>query len=102
MNFRNWTRDHSKGLIIGFFSPLIFIPLVIFLLAWSRNYSFNELWNMFLLSHQTMSKVLSLSIISNLFWFYFFLNRNKYGLAMGIILGTLAYFPYIFYVNLVL
>ena len=102
MNLRNWTWEHSKGLILGFLSPLLFVPLVIFLLAWSRNYSFEEIWNMFLLSRQTMSKVISLSIISNLIWFYVFLNRNNYGFAMGIILGTLAYFPFIIYVNLIL
>ena len=102
MNLRNWTWDHTKGLIIGVLSPLLFVPLVIVLLAWSRNYSFEEIWNMFIISRQTMSKVISLAIISNLIWFYIFINRDRYGLAMGIILGTLVYFPYIIYVNLIL
>ncbi len=101
MNLRNWTWAHTKGLIIGILSPIVFIPLVIMLLAWSRDYSFAEIWNMFLLSRQTMSKVVSLSIISNLLWFYTFINRNNFGLAMGIILGTMAYLPYIIYVNLI-
>lgn len=102
MNLRNWTWDHTKGLIVGVLSPLLFVPLVIMLLAWSRNYSFEEIWNMFMISRQTMSKVISLAIISNLIWFYIFINRNRFGLAMGIILGTLVYFPYIIYVNLIL
>lgn len=102
MNLRNWTLAHTKGLIIGILSPILFVPLVILILAWSRNYSFGEIWDMFMLSRQTMSKVVSLAIISNLLWFYVFINRNNYGLAMGIILGTIAYLPYIIYVNLIM
>ncbi len=102
MNLRNWTFAHTKGLVIGILSPILFLPLVILILAWSRNYSFGEIWDMFMLSRQTMSKVVSLAIISNLLWFYVFINRNNYGLAMGIILGTIAYLPYIIYVNLIM
>ncbi len=102
MNLRNWTLAHTKGLVIGILSPILFLPLVILILAWSRNYSFGEIWDMFMLSRQTMSKVVSLAIISNLLWFYVFINRNNYGLAMGIILGTIAYLPYIIYVNLIM
>jgi len=102
MNLRNWTLAHTKGLLVGIFSPLVFVPLVILLLAWARNYSFGEIWDMFVLSTQTMSKVISLAIISNLLWFYIFINRNNYGLAMGIILGTIAYLPFIVYVNLIM
>lgn len=102
MNLRNWTLDHTKGLLIGVLSPLIFVPIVVFILAWSRNYPFEEIWNMFIVSRQTMSKVLSLAIISNLLWFYIFINRNNYGLAMGIILGTIAYLPFILYVNVIM
>jgi hypothetical protein len=102
MNLRNWTKQHTYGLAIGILSPLLFVPLVIVMLAWSRNYPFEEIWNMFLLSKQTMSKVVSLAIISNLLWFYVFINRNNYGLAMGIILGTIAFLPFIVYVNLIM
>ncbi|MCE2712448.1 MAG: hypothetical protein LW688_07915 [Cryomorphaceae bacterium] len=102
MNLRNWTRHHTYGLLIGIFSPLIFAPLVIFLLALSRGFSFGEIWNMFLMSKQASSKIISLAIISNLIWFYIFINRNNYGLAMGIILGTICYLPYIVYVNLIM
>jgi hypothetical protein len=102
MNLRNWTLAHTKGLIIGIFSPIVFVPLVILLLAWARNYPFSAIWDMFVLSRQTMSKVVSLAIISNLLWFYTFINRNNFGLAMGIILGTIAYLPFIIYVNLIM
>jgi hypothetical protein len=57
---------------------------------------------MFLMSKQASSKIISLAIISNLIWFYIFINRNNYGLAMGIILGTICYLPYIVYVNLIM
>jgi len=102
MNLRNWTKEHTKGLIVGILSPLLFVPLVVLILAWSRNYPFEEIWNMFILSKQTMSKVVSLAIISNLLWFYVFINRNNYGLSMGIILGTIVYLPFIVYVNLIM
>ncbi len=102
MNLRNWNIEHTKGLILGILSPLIFVPIVIFLIALSRGYSFNEIWDMFLLSKQTSSKVISISIISNLIWFYLFINRNNYGLAMGVIMGTISFLPYIIYVNLIM
>jgi hypothetical protein len=100
MSLRNWTRAHTYGLLVGFLSPLVFIPIVMLVLATSRNYPFGEIWDLFWISRQTTSKVVSLAIISNLIWFYIFLNREKYAFAMGIILGTLIYFPYIAYVNL--
>lgn len=102
MNLRNWTKQHTYGLLMGIFSPLVFTPLVIFLLALSRGFSFIEIWNMFLMSKQASSKIISLAIISNLAWFYIFINRNNYGWAMGIILGTICYLPYIVYVNIIM
>jgi hypothetical protein len=47
------------------------------------------------------SKFLSLAIIANLFWFYLSLNRERYELGMGIILGTILYLPYVLYVNVI-
>ena len=102
MNFRNWGKQHTLGLIIGIISPLIFIPLVIVLLSWLENYVFEQLWYKFLNDPSVRAKIVSLAIISNLIWFYMMLNREKWGLAMGIIVGTIAYLPYILYVNFIL
>ncbi len=102
MNFRNWGKLHTLGLIIGIISPLIFIPLVIVLLSWLENYVFEQLWYKFLNDPSVRAKIVSLAIISNLIWFYMMLNREKWGLAMGIIVGTIAYLPYILYVNFIL
>ena len=60
---------------------------------------FNYLWDQFLNLHIIRSKYLSLCLLSNLAWFYLFLNKQNYQIARGIIGGTLFYIPYILYVN---
>jgi len=99
MNLRKWNLMHTKGLIVGLLSPLIFIPLVIFVMAWTQNYPFGTLWHKF--NHEIVfrGKYVSISCISNLLWFYMSLNREKYNFSMGIILGTICYLPYIIYIN---
>jgi hypothetical protein len=102
MNLRKWSVAHTKGLLVGILIPLFLVPLVLFGMAWLQDYSFDSMW--FKFAHQSLfrSKALSLSIISNLIWFYRALNREKYDFAMGIILGSMCYLPYILYVNLIL
>jgi hypothetical protein len=102
MNLRNWSKQHTFGLLIGIASPLIFIPLVILILAWLENFYFSQLWYKFTIDPMVKSKIISISIISNLIWFYFFLNREKWGLAMGVILGTIIFLPYVIYVNFIM
>lgn len=101
MNLRNWSLAHTKGLLVGIISPLVFIPVVIFLLAWSQDFLFNQLWYKFQSQELVRSKVVSIAIIANLLWFYLSLNREKYGFAMGVIVGTICYLPYILYVNFI-
>ena len=101
MNLRNWSWEHTKGLMIGFFSPIILVPLVIVIMAEFQNYPFEYLWKQFLNMDMVRSKFLSLAIIANLFWFYLSLNRERYELGMGIILGTILYLPYVLYVNVI-
>lgn len=101
MNLRNWTAAHTKGLVIGLLSPIIFIPIVMFLLAWMQDFHFSQLWHKFEFDQMIRSKIMSIAIISNLLWFYLSINRDKYGLAMGIIIGTICYLPYILYVNFI-
>jgi hypothetical protein len=99
MNLRNWSKAHTLGLIIGVLSPMLFIPIVILLLSWVENFMFEQLWFKFTSSSPVQAKIVSLAIISNLIWFYLSLNREKWGIAMGVIMGTILYLPYILYVN---
>lgn len=101
MNFRNWSWEHTKGLLVGLFSPIVFVPLIIVIMAEFQNYPFEYLWKQFLNMDMVRSKFLSLAIIANLLWFYLCLNREKWGLAMGIIAGTILYLPYVLYVNMI-
>jgi hypothetical protein len=102
MNLKNWTKNHTYGLIIGIISPLIFIPLVILMLSWIENFQFSQLMSKFMDASIVRSKIISIAIISNLIWFYLSLNREKWGLAMGIIVATMLFLPYILYVNFML
>lgn len=99
MNLRNWTLNHTKGTLIGFVTPLLFIPIVLLLITWMQDYYFVQLWHKFSLNTSYRIKIITLSIIANLIWFYFFLNRERYDTAMGIILGSLIYAPYIIYIK---
>lgn len=101
MNFRDWSWEHTRGLLVGIFSPIIFVPLVIVIMAEFQNYPFEYLWKQFLNMDMVRSKFLSLAIIANLLWFYLSLNRERYELGMGIILGTILYLPYVLYVNMI-
>ena len=51
MNLRNWTAAHTKGLILGVISPVVFIPKVILLLCWIKNFKFKQMLNMFNIKH---------------------------------------------------
>ncbi len=99
MNLRNWSKGHTIGLIIGMLTPAIFIPIIIGLYAMIGNFYFQQLWYSFMNDSANTGKFISLAIIGNLIWFYLFLNREKYPYAMGVILGSIVYLPYILYVN---
>ncbi|MFZ9027810.1 MAG: hypothetical protein ACO2Z9_02280 [Crocinitomicaceae bacterium] len=99
MNLRKWTMDHTKGFLIGILTPIIFIPLVILIISWLQNYYFEQLWRKFTFNDQYQIKIITISIISNLIWFYFFLNKERFNIAMGVILGTIAFAPYILYIK---
>jgi hypothetical protein len=101
MNFRHWGWEHTRGLLVGLFSPIVFVPLVIVIMAEFQNYPFEYLWKQFLNMDMVRSKFLSLAIVANLLWFYLSLNRERYELGMGIILGTILYLPYVLYVNVI-
>ena len=85
------------GLIIGVVSPWIVMPIFIYAYSYVEHVSFERLWYNFFHLNTTMSRILSLCMIANLLWFYLFLNKERYGIARGIIIGTLVYFPFFIY-----
>jgi hypothetical protein len=94
-----WTIRTTFGFIIGILSPAIMLPLTMLVIAWAQNYEFDQLLFGLKTSFNTQSKLLSLSIIPSLLWFFLFLNRERYEQAYGIIFGSIMYLPFVFYVN---
>ncbi|MCH2224115.1 MAG: hypothetical protein MK066_05045 [Crocinitomicaceae bacterium] len=99
MNIRNWSKGHTFGLILGILVPLLVVPLVLLIQSFAQNYTFERLWRQFEVIRPFQIKMLTISLIANLVTFYIFLNKERYKLAMGIILGTIAYAPYIIYIK---
>ena len=99
MNLRNWSWDHTKGLFIGLITPVLFIPIVLLIIVWMQDYYFAQLWHKFMLNTPYRIKILTIAILGNLIWFYFFLNREQYKIAMGIIMASVVYAPYIIYIK---
>ena len=97
---KNLNTSFFVGLAIGVCSPLLLLPLIVFILSQSYGQSFSFLWYQTLHFQEFMSRYLSLALIGNLGWFYFFLNRERYFHTRGIIFGMLLYAPYMIYVNL--
>ncbi|WP_341899768.1 MULTISPECIES: hypothetical protein [Fluviicola] len=95
-----WNSRVTAGMIIGLVSPIVMVPLTMMLIAWAQNFYFSLLWSKFFTDLAIMSKFISLSIIPNLVWFYLFLNKERYDLARGIIIGSALFLPFILYVNL--
>lgn len=96
-----WNVRTTVGALIGVISPMLIVPLTILLISYLQNFQYQQLWNNFLDNANTQSKFLSLSIIANLIWFYFFLNKERWDLARGVIVGSALYLPYIVYVTLI-
>jgi len=98
----NITKENIFGFLIGILSPIAFLPLVFLFLSFVQDTSVEYLWEQFQISDTHRSKHLSLALISNLIWFYWFLNSDKYPYVRGIILGMFCYVPYMIYVNLIM
>jgi hypothetical protein len=96
---QNLNKQFFIGLAIGALSPLICLPIIVFVLAQSYGQSFIYLWHQTLNFPDFLSRYLSLGLIGNLAWFYYFLNREKYFQTRGIVFGMLLYAPFMVYVN---
>lgn len=103
MNLRYWNKQHTIGLLLGILSIFVFLPVVAYVYTWTDNsslLSFSFYWNNIFSSPTFRCKAISLAVIPNLGWFYLALNKRNYNFAMGIILASAFFIPYIIYVNL--
>ena len=94
----NFNRQLLIGLVIGLLSPMVILPILLYFMSVYDGYEFSVLWNQFMDNSMNSSKYLSLALIGNLFWFYLFLNKEKYHHTRGIILGLICYAPYMIYI----
>ena len=94
-----WTKEHTKGLMLGLITPIVVVPLVLFIISVTQNYMYSQLWHKFNLNNPYQIKIITLSIIANLGWFYLFLNKDRFNFARGIIIATMLYAPYIIYIK---
>jgi hypothetical protein len=102
MNLRYWDRRHTFGLLIGLLSVLMVTPLVLFiytLFDHSKIFTFTYYWEKLFYNENFRVKTFSLAVIPNLLWFYLSLNKRNYNFAMGVILASAIFIPYIIYVN---
>jgi hypothetical protein len=89
MNLRKWTKDHTFGILIGIATSIICSFIVVGILAWKDGFSYGEMFSRFTFYNVMKAKVLSLASIGSLFWFHRFLKKEKWSLAMGVILATI-------------
>lgn len=94
----NFNKKLLLGTIIGVLTPILVLPLLIYLLSMSKGIGFDIVWEQILNNNMNTSKYLSLSMIVNLLWFYYFLNREMYHYTRGVILGMICFAPYMIYI----
>jgi hypothetical protein len=86
-------------MLLGIITPIIVVPLLILILSWVQDYDYSFLWRKFVYNSPYRVRMITLSIIANLFWFYYFLNRSKWDYGRGVIIGSIAFAPYIIYIK---
>ena len=99
MNLRKWSKGHTFGMLLGIVTPLLVVPILLLALSYIQDYDFSFLWRKFTLNSPYLVQMITISIIANLIWFYYIINRSKWDHGMGIILGAIALAPYIVYVK---
>jgi len=92
-------KTHIIGWGIGLFSPIVFLPIVLLILSFIKHVSYGYMWEQFTSFPEFTSKYFSLALISNLVWFYVFLNKENFEIARGIIFAMICFIPYMLYVN---
>tara|TARA_Y100000991_G_scaffold187692_2_gene152812 strand:- start:18088 stop:18393 length:306 start_codon:yes stop_codon:yes gene_type:complete len=94
----NFNKQLLIGTLIGILTPILFLPVLIFFLSLSKGIDFEVIWSQISNNNMNTSKYLSLAMIINLLWFYYFLNKEQYHLTRGIIMGMICFAPYMVYI----
>ena len=94
----NFNKQLLYGTLLGVITPILFLPVLVYFLSLSKGMDFEVAWSQISNNNMNTSKYLSLSMIVNLLWFYYFLNREQYHLTRGIILGMFCFAPYMVYI----
>ncbi len=85
----NWTKEHTKGLILGLLTTFAACFLVIGILGWKSGDSYQTSLSRFVHNNGFKGKVISLASIANLIWFHFAsLKKENWALGMGVITAT--------------
>lgn len=89
MNLRNWSIDHTKGLMVGILTIVVCIFIVLWIFSLQTGHSYSLLFQRFTFLHEYTAKVISLAAIGNLPWFHFVsLKQGKWAFGQGIIVAT--------------
>ena len=94
----NFNKQLLYGTLLGVITPILFLPVLVYFLSLSKGTDFDVVWSQISTNNMNTSKYLSLSMIVNLIWFYYFLNKEQYHLTRGIILGMICFAPYMVYI----
>lgn len=92
-------KETLFGMLLGLLTICCCLPLVLWIMTLAYSYEFVYFWNQFITYSVYTSKYLSLACLPNLFWFYFFLNRERWAIARGVIFSVLILVPFAIYVN---
>ena len=87
------------GMLLGIIAPVLSM-LVIYLVKFSE-YNFQELIDL-LVAKGIFTKIISLCVIPNLALFFFFLNKNYYYSARGVLISTILFAFFVFISKFVL
>ncbi len=102
MNLRPWTKQHTIGVLLGLLTPLICIPLVVFIRSYVQDMgTFERLWDQLSFSRDARGLTVSLAVIGNLLWFHLSMRKENYKRGTGVILGSMVYLLYIVYIKLI-
>lgn len=86
--------DNLKlGLLLGILAPALTMLIIYFVQF--MNYDLNELVNL-LVAKRVFTKIVSLCVIPNLALFFFFLNKNYYRSARGVLMATFIFAIFVF------
>lgn len=89
MNVRNWSKEHTKGLIVGLLTIIGCIFIVIWILSLQNGQSYSVNFHRFTFINEYTAKVISLAAIGNLPWFHFVsLRQGKWAFGQGLIMAT--------------